>query len=158
MFGFFGVYYLIKPVSWQLCSYEKVSNFSFDSQCTSVFICTCQTLVSVVCVCVTFVGINTLMYIMSKMANSQETTSEIHHYERLEFLGDAVIEFLSRCLFCDLLGRVCHAKHCVSVHLLYCPGVVSILCFQNNIPVTALRVQIFHRMCSKWVCWCAIIL
>lgn len=36
------------------------------------------------------------MYIMSKMASSQETVSEIHHYERLEFLGDAVIEFLSR--------------------------------------------------------------
>ena len=38
------------------------------------------------------------MYIMSKMASSQEKTSEIHHYERLEFLGDAVIEFLSRSL------------------------------------------------------------
>ena len=49
-----------------------------------------------VCVCIVFIGINTLMYIMSKMASSQETTSEIHHYERLEFLGDAVIEFLSR--------------------------------------------------------------
>ena len=52
--------------------------------------------VTVCCVCV---GINTLMYIMSKMASSQETTSEIHHYERLEFLGDAVIEFLSRSQF-----------------------------------------------------------
>lgn len=36
------------------------------------------------------------MHIMSKLAKDCETASEIHHYERLEFLGDSVIEFLSR--------------------------------------------------------------
>lgn len=41
-------------------------------------------------------GINVLMHIMSKLAKDCETPSEIHHYERLEFLGDSVIEFLSR--------------------------------------------------------------
>ncbi|XP_064648980.1 uncharacterized protein LOC135501106 [Lineus longissimus] len=40
-------------------------------------------------------GINTLINIMSRMGNKHETDSEIHHYERLEFLGDAVVEFVS---------------------------------------------------------------
>lgn len=40
-------------------------------------------------------GINILVDIMSRMGKKEETTSEIPHNERLEFLGDAVVEFLS---------------------------------------------------------------
>lgn len=41
------------------------------------------------------VGINTLISIMSKFGNSYEKQSSIMHNERLEFLGDAVIEFIT---------------------------------------------------------------
>lgn len=40
-------------------------------------------------------GINILVDIMSRMGQKEETLSEIPHNERLEFLGDAVVEFLS---------------------------------------------------------------
>ncbi|GIX85271.1 ribonuclease 3 [Caerostris darwini] len=40
-------------------------------------------------------GINTLINIMSRFGSQQEATSNINHNERLEFLGDAVVEFLS---------------------------------------------------------------
>ncbi|KAL8611810.1 hypothetical protein ACOMHN_053531 [Nucella lapillus] len=40
-------------------------------------------------------GINILVDIMSRMGRKEETPSDIPHNERLEFLGDAVIEFLS---------------------------------------------------------------
>ncbi|CAL4099996.1 unnamed protein product [Meganyctiphanes norvegica] len=40
-------------------------------------------------------GINTLINIMSRFGARQETESKITHNERLEFLGDAVVEFLS---------------------------------------------------------------
>lgn len=40
-------------------------------------------------------GINTLISIMSRFGRREETTSCINHNERLEFLGDAVVEFLS---------------------------------------------------------------
>ncbi|XP_033156119.1 ribonuclease 3 [Drosophila mauritiana] len=40
-------------------------------------------------------GINTLVSIMSRFGKDQETVSNITHNERLEFLGDAVVEFLS---------------------------------------------------------------
>lgn len=40
-------------------------------------------------------GINTLINIMSRFGKLQETESNITHNERLEFLGDAVVEFLS---------------------------------------------------------------
>ena len=40
-------------------------------------------------------GINTLIYIMSKMGQKQEKLSDIMHNERLEYLGDAVVEFLT---------------------------------------------------------------
>ncbi|XP_022671092.1 ribonuclease 3-like isoform X2 [Varroa destructor] len=40
-------------------------------------------------------GIKMLLSIMSRLAKDIETASTVHHYERLEFLGDAVIEFLS---------------------------------------------------------------
>ncbi|ALC42743.1 drosha [Drosophila busckii] len=40
-------------------------------------------------------GINTLVSIMSRFGKDQETLSNITHNERLEFLGDAVVEFLS---------------------------------------------------------------
>ncbi|GFU28545.1 ribonuclease 3 [Nephila pilipes] len=40
-------------------------------------------------------GINTLINIMSRFGSQQEATSSINHNERLEFLGDAVVEFLS---------------------------------------------------------------
>lgn len=42
-----------------------------------------------------FAGINTLINIMSRFGKQQETESNITHNERLEFLGDAVVEFLS---------------------------------------------------------------
>lgn len=40
-------------------------------------------------------GINTLINIMSRFGKEHETASNITHNERLEFLGDAVVEFLS---------------------------------------------------------------
>lgn len=40
-------------------------------------------------------GINTLINIMSRFGKKYETDSNITHNERLEFLGDAVVEFLS---------------------------------------------------------------
>lgn len=40
-------------------------------------------------------GINTLINIMSRFGKTLETDSKITHNERLEFLGDAVVEFLS---------------------------------------------------------------
>ncbi|EDW01197.1 ribonuclease 3 [Drosophila grimshawi] len=40
-------------------------------------------------------GINTLVSIMSRFGKDHETLSNITHNERLEFLGDAVVEFLS---------------------------------------------------------------
>ncbi|XP_041368618.1 ribonuclease 3-like isoform X2 [Gigantopelta aegis] len=40
-------------------------------------------------------GINILMDIMSRQGRKEETASKIPHNERLEFLGDAVVEFLS---------------------------------------------------------------
>lgn len=40
-------------------------------------------------------GINTLINIMSRFGKALETDSKITHNERLEFLGDAVVEFLS---------------------------------------------------------------
>lgn len=36
-----------------------------------------------------------LINIMSRFGCPEETTSNINHNERLEFLGDAVVEFLS---------------------------------------------------------------
>lgn len=40
-------------------------------------------------------GINMLINIMSRFGHNQETMSSINHNERLEFLGDAVVEFLT---------------------------------------------------------------
>ncbi|CAD7089834.1 unnamed protein product [Hermetia illucens] len=40
-------------------------------------------------------GINTLINIMSRFGKKYETDSNITHNERLEFLGDAVVEFLT---------------------------------------------------------------
>ncbi|XP_035232949.1 ribonuclease 3-like, partial [Stegodyphus dumicola] len=40
-------------------------------------------------------GINTLINIMSRFGSQKEAISSINHNERLEFLGDAVVEFLS---------------------------------------------------------------
>ena len=42
------------------------------------------------------IGINTLIRVMSRMPSEAELPSHIHHYERLEFLGDAVVEFVTR--------------------------------------------------------------
>ncbi|XP_055597809.1 ribonuclease 3-like [Uranotaenia lowii] len=40
-------------------------------------------------------GINTLISIMSRFGKEHETDSKITHNERLEFLGDAVVEFIT---------------------------------------------------------------
>lgn len=42
-----------------------------------------------------FLGINTLISIMSRFGKKNETQSNIYHNERLEFLGDAVVEFIT---------------------------------------------------------------
>lgn len=42
-----------------------------------------------------FSGISTLINIMSRFGQNEETASSINHNERLEFLGDAVVEFIS---------------------------------------------------------------
>ena len=48
------------------------------------------------CCLVAIAGINILINIMSRMGNKEEYSSEIPHNERLEFLGDAVVEFITR--------------------------------------------------------------
>ena len=40
-------------------------------------------------------GINTLINIMSKMGRKDVTESKVKHNERLEYLGDAVVEFIT---------------------------------------------------------------
>ena len=40
-------------------------------------------------------GINMLISIMSKFGRKRETESKVQHNERLEFLGDAVVEFIT---------------------------------------------------------------
>ena len=40
-------------------------------------------------------GINTLIHIMAKLGRKEETMSDINHNERLEYLGDAVVEFIT---------------------------------------------------------------
>ena len=40
-------------------------------------------------------GINMLISIMSKFGKKRETESKVQHNERLEFLGDAVVEFIT---------------------------------------------------------------
>lgn len=40
-------------------------------------------------------GINTLIQIMSRFGKKEATESNIGHNERLEFLGDAVVEFIT---------------------------------------------------------------
>lgn len=40
-------------------------------------------------------GINMLISIMSKFGRNSETESKVKHNERLEFLGDAVVEFIT---------------------------------------------------------------
>ena len=40
-------------------------------------------------------GINMLISIMSRFGKVEETESKVQHNERLEFLGDAVVEFIS---------------------------------------------------------------
>jgi len=84
------------------------------------------------------------MYIMSKMASYQETTSEIHHYERLEFLGDAVIEFLSRCLV-NLFRKFCHL---LSVSVMNCEhqhdNMITSAC--NKYPMCVLRLEVCTGM------------
>ena len=40
-------------------------------------------------------GINTLINIMSKMGRKYVTESKVKHNERLEYLGDAVVEFVT---------------------------------------------------------------
>lgn len=45
--------------------------------------------------CIFLSGINTLISIMSRFGRNLETESKITHNERLEFLGDAVVEFLT---------------------------------------------------------------
>ena len=40
-------------------------------------------------------GINMLISIMSRFGRRRETESSVSHNERLEFLGDAVVEFIT---------------------------------------------------------------
>lgn len=40
-------------------------------------------------------GINMLINIMSRFGKDKETESKVKHNERLEFLGDAVVEFIT---------------------------------------------------------------
>lgn len=51
-------------------------------------------------------GINTLINIMSRFGKNRETESNITHNERLEFLGDAVVEFVSSIHLFHLFPRL----------------------------------------------------
>lgn len=51
-------------------------------------------------------GINTLINIMSRFGKKQETESNITHNERLEFLGDAVVEFVTSIHLFHLFPRL----------------------------------------------------
>lgn len=61
----------------------------------SIFIFIGRILRLLMCDVLRSLGINTLISIMSKFGNSCEKQSSIMHNERLEFLGDAVIEFIT---------------------------------------------------------------
>ncbi|XP_014259124.1 ribonuclease 3 [Cimex lectularius] len=51
-------------------------------------------------------GINTLINIMSRFGKNRETESNITHNERLEFLGDAVVEFITSIHLFHLFPRL----------------------------------------------------
>lgn len=51
-------------------------------------------------------GIVNLVKIMSRLAEEEEVQSNIHHYERLEFLGDAVVEFITSTTLYHLFPNV----------------------------------------------------
>ena len=51
---------------------------------------------------------------MSRMGNKEEVISDIPHNERLEFLGDAVVEFTSRWVIYNIMSRMGNKEEVIS--------------------------------------------
>jgi hypothetical protein len=87
---------------------------------------------------------------MSKLGNREETMSDINHYERLEFLGDAVVEFLSRLRGFDtvtLLSSHLFSTHvCFAVTFILLIDVIIVLTYIAAVPICTTSFPSLRRV------------